>query len=70
MSRAQNFYARAVEIFGPIATDPRGRILRLLEEAIELAGATGTECYATEAMVRRSRICAVHAYLGNGCGEF
>lgn len=41
MTRAEEFYAFAVETFGSTAENPGERVLRFLEEAIELAQAAG-----------------------------
>lgn len=37
MSRAREFLNWAVDVFGPVAVDPRERAMRFLEEAIELS---------------------------------
>ena len=41
MTRALEFYNYAIEVFGEVATDPRERVLRFIEEAIELAQRRG-----------------------------
>jgi len=41
--RPTKFLAWAVEMFGPVALEPRERALRFVEEAVELAHATGVD---------------------------
>jgi NTP pyrophosphatase (non-canonical NTP hydrolase) len=53
MTRALEFYNYAIEVFGEVATDPRERVLRFIEEAIELAQAAGIDQPKMDAMLAR-----------------
>jgi hypothetical protein len=53
MTRPKEFLAWAAETFGPIALDREERLLRFLEEAIELAHAEGMMALMLECIIDR-----------------
>jgi hypothetical protein len=52
--RPSRFLMWAQETFGDVALDPRERVLRFLEEAVELAQAMGVSMDTTDALVART----------------
>jgi NTP pyrophosphatase (non-canonical NTP hydrolase) len=53
IDRPSRFLNWAHETFGDVALDPRERVLRFLEEAVELAQSLGVSMDTTDALVAR-----------------
>jgi hypothetical protein len=53
IDRPSHWLQWAEETFGPVALDRRERLLRFMEEAVELSHAMGLDAATVEAIVRR-----------------